>query len=93
MKKQDYIEKVAKETGYNRKDIRLVIDTLVDVICDGLLDHEKITLHGLGTFSTVKRPERVCTNVQDPTKKITVPEHYACVFKPSNSLKKGLKTV
>lgn len=60
----DAISKVAriKDTKIAKKDINNLVDAFIETVTDALNKGEAVTLIGFGTFSTVKRAERVGRN-------------------------------
>jgi len=80
MKKSDIIALISSETGIPRRTVREVFDKTSDVITDAILEGEKVSITGLGTFSLTFRRARQSRNPVngDP---IQVPERMAVRFK------------
>lgn len=59
MNTHDIIVKAAKASGVSQKATKAVVDAAIAAIIDGLMDGDRITLHGLGTlYTVVRRPKR-----------------------------------
>lgn len=70
-------------TGLSKEDARLFIDTLIDIMSDALVKHDKIAIHQFGTFTCSKLKART---MQVPTKDeayTEIPAHYVVRFKGS----------
>ena len=80
MKKADIIAIIATETGIPRRTVREVFDKTFDVVGDAVLEGEKVSLTGIGTFSLTFRKSRTSRNPTDGSA-INVPERMAVRFK------------
>lgn len=61
------------------------------IIGDKLVAKMPVAIPDFGKFDIKHRPERLCHNPQDPTKKVTAPAHDVIVFRPSSGLKSEVK--
>ena len=84
--KADLVDLVADETGMKKKDVKDVMDTIIDNI-SSLLDNDfKVQLTGFGSFEV--RTRRARTGVKPgTTEKIDIPASKYPAFKPGKSLK------
>ena len=86
MNKKELVELVSTETGFQRKDVGKVLDSIVDTIKTSLKKDEKVQIFGFGTFEVVKRAAR--TGINPRTKeKIKIAAKKATKFKPAKELK------
>lgn len=70
-------------TGLSKEDSRLFLDTLINIMSDTLVKHDKIAIHQFGTFTCSKLKAR---KMQVPTKDealTEIPAHYVVRFKGS----------
>ena len=67
-----------------------LVDCVMDVIKSAIVAGEDVKIAGLGTFTTVDRPERVARNPQDGSQ-ILVSAHKSPKFKFSSNVKDALK--
>jgi DNA-binding protein HU-beta len=58
MNKAELIRRVAGETGLPRSHAERVVSTLLKEIEDALIEGEKVTLVGFGSFNVHSRPAR-----------------------------------
>jgi DNA-binding protein HU-beta len=58
MNKGDLIESVANQSGLTKADAGRAVDAVLDAITGSLMQGNKVTLPGFGTFSTSKRAAR-----------------------------------
>ena len=81
---------IVEKTGLTKKDVELVIETIVDTITDELRKGSKVTLTGFGTFKVSNRAAREGINPQTKEKikiaAMTVPK-----FTAGKSLKEAVK--
>ncbi len=89
--KADLVDMVADETGMKKKDVKDVMDTMLDKITDHLDSDYKVQLTGFGTFEVRERKAR--TGVKPgTTERIRIPASKYPAFKPGKSLKDGIKS-
>ena len=90
MSKADLVDKVSDETGMKKKDVKTVVDSVVDQISTHLNDEYKVQLTGFGTFEVRERKAR--TGVKPgTTDKIDIPASKYPAFKPGKALKEKIK--
>lgn len=90
MQKTDFIKAVAEKAGVGQKEAKLIVDTALDVIIEGLARGEKITLTGFGTFEVRERQAREGVNPQT-REKIQIAATKTPGFAASSSLKDAVK--
>lgn len=90
MTKIEFVEAVAKETEWTKKDSEEAINAVVKVITNALLSGKKLSIVGFGTFEVVERAERQARNPQNGNA-ILVPACKVPKFKPSKALKELIK--
>jgi len=90
MNKKELVDKVAKKAGLKKKDVKKVVDTMLESINDALAKGEKVQLVGFGSFEVRKAAQRKGVNPQ--TKKpITIPARKVPKFRPGKVLKEKVK--
>lgn len=90
MNKQDLIQRFADTHQLPVSQASQMLDTVCDMIEEGLVHGEAIKIRNFGTFQVVKRKEKRFINPQ--TKNSTVLEEvYYPSFKPSKTLKEKVK--
>lgn len=87
MLKKDLIDVVANKTGYTKKDITPVIDTMLDTIANFVAGGDELKLSGFGTFVPVEKDARVARNPKTG-EIVNTPAKRSIKFKPSSALKK-----
>ncbi len=89
MNKGDLINKVAEEAGLSRAKAQEAVNAAFDAITQGLVDGEKVTLVGFGTFSKNHRAAREGRNPQTG-KTMTFAAKNVVKFKPGSDLNKSV---
>lgn len=84
------ISKISEKTDLAKKDIELVIDTMLDVVTKALKEGEKVTLTGFGTFRASKRAQRAGINPQTK-ERIQIPAMTVPKFTAGKALKEAVK--
>ncbi len=64
MTKIEFVDAVAKETEWTKKDSEEAINAVVKVITNALVAGEKLSIVGFGTFEVVERAVREGRNPQ-----------------------------
>lgn len=91
MNKAALIERLATESGVNKKQSEQMIDSLVNIIISELKEGREVTITGFGTFIPRKRHARGGVNPQKPNERIQIPEVTVAKFKTGKTLKDALK--
>ncbi len=88
--KADLVDLVASKTDMKKKEVKSVVDTMIDQISSHLDRDYKVQLTGFGTFEVRKRKAR--TGVKPgTTEKIKIPASKYPAFKPGKALKETVK--
>lgn len=94
--KGEFVDKLSTKTGLSKKDARVALDAVIDLITESLVSNEEVLLTGFGKFEARARKESKRINPQTQ-KRITVPKKVVPTFKPGKNLKdivaKKLKVV
>jgi DNA-binding protein HU-beta len=89
MKKAEFIDAVAKETGLSKKQTSEVLDAILDTIKGALVKKKSVSFIGFGTFSTAARAARTA-RVPGTGKEVKVPATTAVKFKVGKGLKEAV---
>jgi nucleoid DNA-binding protein len=89
MNRTELVKSVSNETGIHEKDVRLMMDFMIDEIVNAIITEGKVTLRGLGTFEMKTMKARNYAHPQTG-EKIKVPNRESVRFKMSTVLKKRL---
>lgn len=85
MNKKELIEYTAESTGLTKTQSELALNSILAGITQTLKKGEKVSLVGLGSFSTLRREARKGRNPQNG-KKINIPAKTVIKFKVGKSL-------
>ena len=86
MTKIEFVDAVAKETDWTKKDSEEAINAVVKVITNALVAGEKLSIVGFGTFEVVERAAREGRNPQTG-ESIMIKECKMPKFKPGKAFK------
>jgi len=88
--KDALVDSIASKSEMSKKDIEMVIDTMVDEITKSLQAGNKVTLTGFGTFRISNRAAREGINPQTKAK-IQIPAMKVPKFTAGKALKEAVK--
>lgn len=88
--KADLVDALSAQTELSKKQVKDIVDKMLDMVSEHLNNGEKVQLTGFGTFEVRERKER--TGVKPgTTDKIKIPASKYPAFKPGKSLKQDIK--
>lgn len=88
--KAEIIENIYDQTGLNKKDIHIVLDSIFDEIKKALIEDKIVELRGFGTFEIRTRKGREKAHNPKTGEIVTVNSHGVAVFRPGKELKKSV---
>ncbi len=86
MTKADLVEEISKETGLSKKDTGIIVNLIIENICNALAEGDKVELRGFGSFKVKSRKARKARNPRTGAS-VDVPAKLVPYFKASNELK------
>lgn len=89
--KDNQIQAVAKAAGITARQARDAIDAVAAVVTVGLVEDGRVTLHGLGLFTTQRRAPRRVTNPATGVM-MDLPSKTVVKFKPSSYVRDRVNT-
>jgi nucleoid DNA-binding protein len=89
MNKAQLVNMVAEDVGLSKRDTKVVVESVINRIIDGIHDDGKVTLVGLGCFTKKERNPRVARNPKTG-ERIDVPAKTVVKFKTSQQLLSSL---
>ena len=89
--KELLVEMVANKVGQTKKEVELVVDSVVEVITDALHQDRKLTIAGFGTFKVTHRDSREGINPQTK-ERITIPAVNTPKFTAGKRLKEAVRS-
>lgn len=88
--KAEIIENIYDQTGVNKKDIHIVLDSIFDEIKKALIEDKIVELRGFGTFEIRTRKGREKAHNPKTGEIVVVNSHGVAVFRPGKELKKSV---
>lgn len=89
MNKGELIEAISVKTNMSKKDSQAALEAICESITESLVNGEKVSLIGFGTFETRTRAQRKGRNPQTGAE-VIIPAKKAPVFKASKVLKESV---
>ncbi len=89
MTKTELISAVAEKTDSTKKDAEAAVNAIVSTITDALVEGDKVSIVGFGTFEVRNRKEKQVINPQTK-EKMTAPASKAPAFKAGQTLKNAV---
>jgi len=87
MTKRDFVEKIAKETGFIQQDVTIVVQQLLDNLADEIAAGHTVELRNFGVFEVVTHQARVGRNPKHPERTVLIPARAVVKFSSGKSLK------
>jgi len=90
MNKVEFIDAVASKTGLSKKEAKVSLESILEVITETLTQGDSISFIGFGSFSTAKRAARIA-RVPSTGAEVKVPATTVAKFKVGSKLKEAVK--
>jgi nucleoid DNA-binding protein len=89
MKKDDFIGLVSENTGFTKKDVKVVFDEIFSLLTETIATEGFFSVKGFGSFKASYQKPRTARNpqTQEP---IEVPGKWTPKFKPGKALKESV---
>lgn len=90
MRKADLITKISEQTGIEKVDVLVTLESFFKEVKNSLVEGENVYIRGFGSFVVKKRAEKVGRNIKKNVA-ITIPEHFIPSFKPARVFVESVK--
>lgn len=90
MTKAEIVSEIASKTGIDKREVLMVVESLMDTIKTTMTNGEEVFLRGFGSFIIKHRAEKTARNISKNTT-IIIPEHNIPAFKPSKEFMEKVK--
>ena len=90
MTKAEIVSEIASKTGIDKREVLMVVESLMDTIKTTMTNGEEVFLRGFGSFIIKRRAEKTARNISKNTTMI-VPAHNIPAFKPAKEFLKKVK--
>ncbi|MEA1996792.1 MAG: HU family DNA-binding protein [Gemmatimonadota bacterium] len=85
MTKADMVELISEKTGFTAKDVKVVVEQLLDEVKNCLKENKHLEIRGFGTFKVKNHKERKARNPKT-NEEVMVPAKRKAFFKVSREL-------
>lgn len=89
MNKTELINSIAKKVNCSKKDASYALEAILASIEESLVNGEKVSITGFGTFEVRDRSEKTCINPRTGEKMVCPPSK-APAFKAGKALKEAV---
>ena len=89
MTKTELISVVADKTGFTKKNAEAAVNTVIEAVTEALVNGDKVSIVGFGTFEVRDRKEKQVKNPQTG-EMMTAPASKAPAFKAGQALKNAV---
>ena len=90
MTKAEIVSEIASKTGIDKREVLMVVESLMDTIKSTMTNGEEVFLRGFGSFIIKRRAEKTARNISKNTTMI-VPAHNIPAFKPAKEFLEKVK--
>ena len=90
MTKAEIVSEIASKTGIDKREVLMVVESLMDTIKTTMTNGEEVFLRGFGNFIIKRRAEKTARNISKNTTMI-VPAHNIPAFKPAKEFQEKVK--
>ena len=90
MNKSQLIDSISIKTEISKKDVEKVINVFTNIVADTLVDGDRVSITGFGTFEVVERAARTGRNPQTG-ESIQIQASKSPKFKTGKALKDAIK--
>ena len=90
MTKAEIVSEIASKTGIDKREVLIVVESLMDTIKTTMTNGEEVFLRGFGSFIIKRRAEKTARNISKNTTMI-VPAHNIPAFKPAKEFLEKVK--
>ena len=82
MTKIEIVREIASKTGLEKKDVLVIVESLMETIKTSMTNGEEVFLRGFGSFIIKHRANKTARNISKNTT-IIIPAHDIPAFRPS----------
>lgn len=90
MTKAEIVSEIASKTGIDKREVLMVVESLMNTIKTTMTNGEEVFLRGFGSFIIKRRAEKTARNISKNTTMI-VPAHNIPAFKPAKEFLEKVK--
>lgn len=90
MTKAELVASIVDQTGMDREEVNLVVNTLTETIKREMIGGSEIFIRGFGSFILKKRARKKARNIK-AGESLVIPEHYVPQFKPARDFSDDIK--
>lgn len=90
MTRADMVTEIAKRTGVSKANIKIVIETFLQLIKEAIQEGMSIQLRGFGTFFRKRKASKKARNISKGIT-IEIPAHEVPAYKPCKEFADSIK--
>ena len=82
MTKIEIVKEIASKTGLDKKDVLVIVESLMDTIKTSMINGDEVFLRGFGSFIIKHRADKTARNISKNTT-VIIPAHDIPAFRPA----------
>lgn len=82
MTKIEIVREIASKTGLDKKDVMVIVESIMETIKTSMTNGEEVFLRGFGSFIIKHRADKTARNISKNTT-VIIPAHDIPAFKPA----------
>lgn len=82
MTKIEIVREIASKTGLDKKDVMVIVESIMETIKTSMANGEEVFLRGFGSFIIKHRADKTARNISKNTT-VIIPAHDISAFKPA----------
>ena len=90
MTKADLVQEISKQTGIDRDEVLMIVESFMETVKGSLSRGKEVYLRGFGSFIIKRRAEKPGRNIGQNTTLI-IPAHDIPAFKPAKEFSNKIK--
>ncbi|MGE5196034.1 MAG: HU family DNA-binding protein [Anaerolineae bacterium] len=89
--KKKLIQVISSDRGVHPNDVRIVIQSFLDIITDYLAGGDRLEFRDFGVFEIVERKQKIGRNPKNAAVPIVIPARRAVKFTPGKNMREKIE--
>lgn len=85
--RKELVSRIAQNSDLSYAQVAYVMNTMFDLIVEGLKEGKPVELRKFGVFKMVERKRRIGRNPKKPDQLVEIPAHKEVAFRPGREMR------